>query len=441
MMDEQFEYAATIQTGKTRRLCMVKSALSLALLAAIWATAGGVASAQGAAGGTANPAPPTATPPGSPSIKPPARPGAQVMKPPAPVPQPTGDESEVVAKVNSKQITWGDLIAKVRDQQPMAFSNAISLAVGKEVEDRLFGPHPKPSITVTRQEILKGMRGNVTDPFRRTLQEMIYQIAIGEIAPKEGVAVSDAQVDAEIKRMLSDARKQGAIPPGVTDAQFLVSNHTSMEQLKPNIRVRLELYALARKEKEKSLGHPFGPTDFYQASHILVRVNAMPPPRPEPGKPGAATTGTNADATAKADAEAKAKIIGIANDIKAKKITFEEAAKKYNEDATKTKGGDLGPTIRGAMDKAFEDAALALKPGEISGPVRSRFGYHLIRMDKTGYELPEATKEQLITQSERSEARTLLDRLIRTDVKVENKLPPSPVPTGPRRFPGRPPGP
>ncbi len=64
----------------------------------------------------------------------------------------------------------------------------------------------------------------------------------------------------------------------------------------------------------------------------------------------------------------------------------------------------------------------------ISAPVRSDFGYHLIRLDKTGYELSEPAKEQVLAQMERTEARVVLERLVRSDCKVENKLPPSAVP-------------
>ena len=62
-------------------------------------------------------------------------------------------------------------------------------------------------------------------------------------------------------------------------------------------------------------------------------------------------------------------------------LDFAEAAKKYSEGPSGPNGGDLGKVSPGAMVKSFEKAAFALKAGEVSEPVRTRFGYHLIKVD------------------------------------------------------------
>jgi hypothetical protein len=58
---------------------------------------------------------------------------------------------------------------------------------------------------------------------------------------------------------------------------------------------------------------------------------------------------------------------------------FADMAKRYSEDNSKDKGGELGVFPRGMMVKPFGDAVAALKPGEISNVVESEFGYHIIQ--------------------------------------------------------------
>lgn len=60
---------------------------------------------------------------------------------------------------------------------------------------------------------------------------------------------------------------------------------------------------------------------------------------------------------------------------------FADLAKKFSKDrGSADKGGDVGYFTRGKMVPEFENAAASLKPGEVSEPVKTRFGYHIIKL-------------------------------------------------------------
>jgi peptidyl-prolyl cis-trans isomerase D len=80
-------------------------------------------------------------------------------------------------------------------------------------------------------------------------------------------------------------------------------------------------------------------------------------------------------------ATAKEKALGVLEILKKSPTQFSELAKKNSQDPiSAANGGDLGFFAKGAMVKAFEDAAFSLKKGEISGVVESDFGFHIIQL-------------------------------------------------------------
>lgn len=87
-------------------------------------------------------------------------------------------------------------------------------------------------------------------------------------------------------------------------------------------------------------------------------------------------------------ATVKASHILVDNEEKAKEIiteinngmSFEDAAKNYSSCPSKEAGGDLGEFSKGKMVKEFEEAAFNMELGQISSPVKSQFGYHIIKI-------------------------------------------------------------
>ena len=104
---------------------------------------------------------------------------------------------------------------------------------------------------------------------------------------------------------------------------------------------------------------------------------------------------------------------------------FAKLAKELSKDqGSAAKGGDLGYFGRGRMVPEFERAAMSLKPGEVSSPVRSRFGYHIIKLtdikkgDQASFDQSKAAiQKQLQGQKQKALLDTFIEKL-----RAESKI-------------------
>jgi peptidyl-prolyl cis-trans isomerase C len=140
--------------------------------------------------------------------------------------------------------------------------------------------------------------------------------------------------------------------------------------------------------------------EMVRARHILVAV-----------KP---------DATPEQKEAAKKK----AEELLAKAKAGEDFAKLAQENSddpgSKAKGGDLGFFTQGSMVGKFEQAAFALKPGELSGVVETEFGYHIIKQEerKAAEQQPyEAVKEQVKARATQSIQQERLNAFLEKSMK------------------------
>ena len=160
---------------------------------------------------------------------------------------------------------------------------------------------------------------------KQLIQELVSQELFFLDAVKNGLDKDETYVQ-EAKRMQENILKQFAI-------------HTLLKDIKVTEEDLLEYY-----NKHKDM---FKQPESVQASHILIEDEAK--------------------------AEEVAKEINDG-------LSFEEAAQKYSSCPSNANGGDLGFFTKGRMVPEFEAVAFEMKVGEVSAPVKTQFGYHIIKL-------------------------------------------------------------
>ncbi len=106
---------------------------------------------------------------------------------------------------------------------------------------------------------------------------------------------------------------------------------------------------------------------------------------------------------------------------------FAELAKKFSTDGSRTKGGDLGYFTRGRMVPEFEQTAFNLPTGQVSEPVKSEFGYHIIKVtdkrtrDTGGQPAEEVRASHILIPITKGQAPNPLDPRERAKEQIETE--------------------
>ena len=307
-------------------------------------------------------------------------PAAAQLQPPAAKAVPA-QLPEVVARVNGEAINGAELESAV-----------------KGLEGRAGGPVPADQ----RDRVYRGV-----------LDDMIgYRLLIQESKTRK-IAVPDADVEAQIAQIRSQFPSQQQFE------QALAAQKLTLEAVRADARNEIGVEKLVEGEIAAKIAvKPEAVSDFYKnnqdkfqqgprvrASHILIQV-------PQ-----------GADAATKAAARTKAE--GILKDLKGGK-DFAAAAKENSQDpGSAVNGGDLGFFEQGQMVPPFEQAAFALKPGQMSEIVESQFGFHIIkvaeRQDTRVVPLEEAKTqiEQYLQQQTRQTETQAFVAALKAKAKIE----------------------
>jgi peptidyl-prolyl cis-trans isomerase C len=191
------------------------------------------------------------------------------------------------------------------------------------------------------------------------MDDLLMQQFLRKNAPKPDLA----EVNKKLADFETSLKKQGK-----TLAEYMREEGETEGELRLHIGYGLQWQAYAQKRiTDQDVRRYFDENRDYfdqvevRASHIVLRVPA-----------------NSSDAAVQATQQ---QLANLRQEIVAGKIDFAEAAKKYSQCETAPQGGDIGKfKRREEMDENFLRTAFSMKPGEISGAVRSEFGWHLIRV-------------------------------------------------------------
>jgi peptidyl-prolyl cis-trans isomerase D len=201
------------------------------------------------------------------------------------------------------------------------------------------------SIAVTNSELVTERETN--EAIRLALQKRdvaYYVIPAAQYISEKAISEDDIQSYYDTNSV------QFRAPEQVKLEYLRLDSSTISPLLDTPSEEQLLTYYEAHKEEKKQ-------SEQRRASHILIAVD-----------------------DADDDDSARQKITEIHDKLKAGE-SFDALAKEFSQDpGSSEEGGNLGYIDRGIMDAAFEDAVYSLQRDEISEPVRSEFGYHLIKM-------------------------------------------------------------
>lgn len=209
-------------------------------------------------------------------------------------------------------------------------------------------------------------------------ERLIYQEVLRQESAKRGLHYDEAEL----------AEREAAQRLGIKDwdahqRRRGESNESIRELFIAELRERAlleELGALEvrevelREDYEEIRDEYVSDDERVHAAHILIRIGPVP-------DPDAPTQVEPTPAQAKQwEAEARQKAKEIHAEVTAPGADFAQVARERSEGPSARRGGDLGIFTADRMIEAFSKATFALKPGAISKPVRTKFGFHIIKL-------------------------------------------------------------
>jgi peptidyl-prolyl cis-trans isomerase SurA len=209
---------------------------------------------------------------------------------------------------------------------------------------------------------------------RQVLDQMISEKLIVAEAKHQGITVSSAEVERQVDQAIGDARQRLGSDEAYR-AQLARENLTE-DKLREKYRTEVERQLLAQRLVAKQL--PPHEVTQIEAEAYFKQYPDKFPKMPAQLRLSVIQIPVTADSAALAQGR-RAAVAARKRIVAGEK--FAKVAAELSQDPGSAKsGGDLGFFTRGTMDPAFEEAAFALKPGTLSEPIPSTFGWHIIEV-------------------------------------------------------------
>ena len=323
-----------------------------------------------------------------------------------------------VAVVNGERITTEAYQKMVRYQRAQIQSQLNSL----EAEKARLDPESEDDQAIIQfyDQMIGQAQAQLANVGPSVLDQMIEDILIRQGAGREGIVVTEEEVDQKIEELFGYERN----PPTPAPTPSPAPTATPFPTPTPMSREEFErIYEQYMAQLEETAG--FTQADFRALVRDLLYREALQE-RIESRVPTAGE-------------QVHARHILVEDEETARTVLerlragedFSALAEEFSIDpGSKSEGGDLGWFTRGRMVKAFEDVAFSLPVGEISEPVQSEFGYHIIKVE--GHETNREFDSQQLSQLQATAFDDwLAEARQNADIQrswTPDKVPPTPTP-------------
>ena len=200
------------------------------------------------------------------------------------------------------------------------------------------------AIAEARQHLPKGTQISEDELRQQVLAQLVNQSLIAEIDAVIAQTPSLKNPSAQTRREIADT---------------IIMEKVRQQAVMQNSRVSdAEVNSFIERARQQGVALPEGePMRQYSAQHILIKADN------DNAAAGAESTIRKIYAQARSGAD------------------FAGLARQYSQDGSASSGGDLGWFADGMMVAPFEEAVHKLKPGQVSQPVRTQFGWHIIKLN------------------------------------------------------------